>query len=215
MPYIHVGNFIWKIFGCKVDCFIHVKEYLRYLVNEFFTDGLYDLFKYILAVIVGLLPFKKMYSRMTSLFKKNHSGRVHLTQFTSNNCDRVMTIWELHRLHSYFKKRVADFKQPILNKLTELIPLSLYKAILNHRRHPAMRFYFKNNRTGGVISILFVMLIWGSAFTVTKLAVNEVPPLLFALLRNIVACLVLLPFYLVRRKKMKPPLAQLPYKKIF
>lgn len=78
-----------------------------------------------------------------------------------------------------------------------------------------MRFYFKNTRTGGLISILFVMLIWGSAFTVTKLAVNEVPPLLFAFLRNVVACLVLLPFYLIRRKKMKPQLAQLPYKKIF
>lgn len=59
------------------------------------------------------------------------------------------------------------------------------------------------------------MLIWGSAFTVTKLAVNEVPPLLLAFLRNLVACLVLLPFYVARRKKMKDQLAQLPYKKIF
>lgn len=78
-----------------------------------------------------------------------------------------------------------------------------------------MLFYFKNTRTGALISILFVMLIWGSAFTVTKLAVNEVPPLLFAFLRNGVACLVLLPFYISRRKKIKDQLAQLPYKKIF
>jgi drug/metabolite transporter (DMT)-like permease len=59
------------------------------------------------------------------------------------------------------------------------------------------------------------MLIWGSAFTVTKLAVDEVPPLLFAFLRNLVACLVLLPFYIIRKKKIQQQGNPLPLLKIF
>lgn len=66
-------------------------------------------------------------------------------------------------------------------------------------------------RTKGFISIVFVMLIWGSSFTVTKTVVQEVSPYLFATLRHIVACAVLLPFYLRQRKKVPQPL---PYKKL-
>jgi drug/metabolite transporter (DMT)-like permease len=66
-------------------------------------------------------------------------------------------------------------------------------------------------RTKGFISIIFVMLIWGSSFTVTKTVVQEVSPYLFATLRHIVASAVLLPFYLRQRKKVKQ---QLPYKKL-
>lgn len=71
-----------------------------------------------------------------------------------------------------------------------------------------------NQRTRGLLSILFVMLIWGSAFTVTKIAVGEMAPLLFAFLRNVCASLILLPLYFVRRKKITdaPPL---PKGKIF
>lgn len=69
----------------------------------------------------------------------------------------------------------------------------------------------RNERTQGLISIIFVMLIWGSSFTITKIVVTEVPPFIFAGLRNIISCLALLPFYIIRRRKMKDPL---PYKKL-
>lgn len=67
------------------------------------------------------------------------------------------------------------------------------------------------DRTKGIISIVFVMLIWGSSFAVTKTVVQEVSPYLFATLRHIVACALLLPFYLHQRKKVKQ---QLPYKRL-
>jgi drug/metabolite transporter (DMT)-like permease len=68
-----------------------------------------------------------------------------------------------------------------------------------------------HEHTKGLISIIFVMLIWGSSFTVTKLVVTEVPPFVFAGIRNLIACAALLPFYLVRRRKVKQPL---PYGKL-
>ncbi|RYG23041.1 MAG: DMT family transporter, partial [Chitinophagaceae bacterium] len=55
-------------------------------------------------------------------------------------------------------------------------------------------------RKRALISILVVMLIWGSAFTVTKIAVREIPPLLLAFLRNFFASLILLPLYFARKK---------------
>ncbi|MGF6849112.1 drug/metabolite transporter (DMT)-like permease [Chitinophaga sp. W3I9] len=67
------------------------------------------------------------------------------------------------------------------------------------------------DRTKGIISIVFVMLIWGSSFAVTKTVVQEVSPYLFATLRHIVACALLLPFYFHQRKKVKQ---QLPYKRL-
>lgn len=66
-------------------------------------------------------------------------------------------------------------------------------------------------RVKGIITIVFVMLIWGCSFTVTKIVVTEMPPLLSSTLRNIIACLVLLPFYLAKRKKVQQPL---PYLKL-
>lgn len=78
-----------------------------------------------------------------------------------------------------------------------------------------MAFPLKDNKTNGLISILFVMLIWGSAFTVTKLAVELMPPFFFAFLRNILASLILLPLYLMKRKKEKQSKAPpLPYLRI-
>lgn len=68
-----------------------------------------------------------------------------------------------------------------------------------------------NQRIKGLISIIFVMLIWGSSFTVTKIVVTEVPPVIFAVIRNIIGCLALLPFYLIQRTKVKQPL---PYGKL-
>jgi len=50
----------------------------------------------------------------------------------------------------------------------------------------------RNNRTSALASILFFVVIWGSGSTVTKLGVQEMPPSLFALLRNPVTSLLLL-----------------------
>jgi drug/metabolite transporter (DMT)-like permease len=77
-----------------------------------------------------------------------------------------------------------------------------------------MKMHSLNARTRGLLSILFVMLIWGSAFTITKLAVREIAPLLFAFLRNACASLILLPLYFARRRKMADALP-LPKGKIF
>ncbi len=68
-----------------------------------------------------------------------------------------------------------------------------------------------NKNTRGIILIVFVMFIWGSSFTVTKLVVTAAPPLVAAAIRNIIACMALLPFYLLKRKKVQQPL---PYKKL-
>ena len=67
------------------------------------------------------------------------------------------------------------------------------------------------DRSKGFISIIFVMLIWGSSFSVTKTVVGEVSPFIFATLRHIIASAILLPFYLYRRRKVKQ---QLPYGKL-
>lgn len=63
-----------------------------------------------------------------------------------------------------------------------------------------------SKHTQGLLSIIFVMMIWGSSFTVTKIVVSEVPPHIFAGIRNLMACTALLPFYIIRRRKVKGPL---------
>lgn len=60
--------------------------------------------------------------------------------------------------------------------------------------------------TRGLLSIFVVLLIWGSSFSVTKFVVSELPPLTAATIRNTIACVALLPFYIVRRRKMRAPL---------
>ena len=78
-------------------------------------------------------------------------------------------------------------------------------------RKYAMGKIILTDRTKGFISIIIVMLIWGSSFSITKTVVMEVRPFVFASLRHLMACAVLLPFYLRRRQKIKQ---QLPYKKL-
>lgn len=48
-------------------------------------------------------------------------------------------------------------------------------------------------RTFALLSLVLVMLVWGSAFAVTKASVVQVPPICFALLRFGIASLVLVP----------------------
>jgi drug/metabolite transporter (DMT)-like permease len=57
------------------------------------------------------------------------------------------------------------------------------------------------------------MLIWGSAFSVTKVAVDNISPFVVAFLRNLIASLILLPLYLWKRKTKKQT-QPLPYGKI-
>lgn len=49
-----------------------------------------------------------------------------------------------------------------------------------------------NQSTKGLLSILFVMIVWGSASSVTKIAVTEVPPYTLAFLRFFTALITLL-----------------------
>jgi len=74
-----------------------------------------------------------------------------------------------------------------------------------------MRFSLSDPSARGVASILLVMLIWGSAFTATKIAVEEVSPFMLAFLRNGIASVCLLPFFLVRARQAARPL---PYVKM-
>ncbi len=58
-----------------------------------------------------------------------------------------------------------------------------------------------SKRTRAVISLIFVMFVWGSSFSVTKMAVAALPPVYFAFLRFSVASIVLIPFLLSKSKK--------------
>jgi drug/metabolite transporter (DMT)-like permease len=55
-----------------------------------------------------------------------------------------------------------------------------------------------NRRAVSVLLLVLTMLIWGGTYVVTKAGLDEVPPMLFALLRFGVASLVLVPFALWR-----------------
>jgi len=61
-----------------------------------------------------------------------------------------------------------------------------------------------SGRTTAILSLIAVMGIWGSAFSVTKVAIEEVPPVLIAFLRFALAALVMLPIALLRRAR--PPM---------
>lgn len=56
-----------------------------------------------------------------------------------------------------------------------------------------------SRRTTAMLSLIFVMGIWGSAFSVTKAAITEVPPVLIAFLRFALAAAILLPLTRFRR----------------
>ncbi|GAA0550134.1 DMT family transporter [Chitinophaga japonensis] len=74
-----------------------------------------------------------------------------------------------------------------------------------------MNISLKDPGTQGLANILLVMLIWGSAFTATKIAVEEVTPFMLAFLRNGIASVCLLPFFLVKIRQATRPL---PYVKM-
>lgn len=62
----------------------------------------------------------------------------------------------------------------------------------------------------GIVSLVFVMIVWGSSFTVTKVAVTGMPPIFFAFLRFSLASLIMLVVFFIRKR---PPAdwKQLPH----
>ncbi|WP_129713987.1 DMT family transporter [Pedobacter sp. SYP-B3415] len=58
----------------------------------------------------------------------------------------------------------------------------------------------KKSEVTGTLSLIFLVIIWGSTFVVTKTIVNDVPPVTFAFLRFLVACLCMLPVFLLKLK---------------
>jgi drug/metabolite transporter (DMT)-like permease len=63
-----------------------------------------------------------------------------------------------------------------------------------------------SRRSTAMLSLLLVMGIWGSAFSVTKAATVEMPPVLIAFLRFALAAAILLPLALLRPRQ-SPPMA--------
>jgi drug/metabolite transporter (DMT)-like permease len=51
-----------------------------------------------------------------------------------------------------------------------------------------------NKRLSAIILLVVAMIIWGSAYAVTKASLAEIPPVLFALLRYIIASILLAAF---------------------
>lgn len=70
-----------------------------------------------------------------------------------------------------------------------------------------------SKRVLSIISLVFVMFVWGSSFSVTKVAVRELPPIYFAFLRFAVAALLMIVLLIVNRKKLdfKAPLKSVAY----
>ncbi|HRA41901.1 MAG TPA: DMT family transporter [Pyrinomonadaceae bacterium] len=62
-----------------------------------------------------------------------------------------------------------------------------------------------NKRLSAIILLIVAMIIWGSAFAVTKAALEEVPPVLFALLRYVTASILLIVFVILSGKLAKIP----------
>jgi drug/metabolite transporter (DMT)-like permease len=62
-----------------------------------------------------------------------------------------------------------------------------------------------SSKKRAVLGLLFVMLAWGSSFTVTKMAVEELPPVYFAFIRFGIASVIMLLACFFNRKSIVPP----------
>jgi drug/metabolite transporter (DMT)-like permease len=62
-----------------------------------------------------------------------------------------------------------------------------------------------SRRTYALASLIFVMVVWGSTYVVTKAAVREIPPLTLAALRYLIAAGVLVSIAVARRGLMRLP----------
>jgi drug/metabolite transporter (DMT)-like permease len=69
----------------------------------------------------------------------------------------------------------------------------------------------ENNKTRGIVILIFIMLVWGSSYSITKSVVATLPPMCFAFIRFLIATLCLLPIYLQHRRKQKDRLITSDY----
>lgn len=60
------------------------------------------------------------------------------------------------------------------------------------------------------LALIIAHLIWGANFVVAKIVLEEFPPMTLAFLRFSIACLLLVPFFLAERKKIKIQIIDLP-----
>ncbi len=63
----------------------------------------------------------------------------------------------------------------------------------------------------GILALILAHTIWGINFIVAKVTLQEIPPYSLSFLRFFLALILLLPFILIERKKMKFDLKDLPY----
>ncbi|MFC2084959.1 DMT family transporter [Bacteroidota bacterium] len=59
---------------------------------------------------------------------------------------------------------------------------------------------YRNTRIIPILQALFVTLLWSSSFIIIKIGLDEIPPILFAGLRYIIAFLFLLPLLLKKSR---------------
>jgi drug/metabolite transporter (DMT)-like permease len=62
-----------------------------------------------------------------------------------------------------------------------------------------------SRRTYALVSLILIMIVWGSTYVVTKAAVREIPPLTLAVLRYLIATAVLVPIAMARGGLMRLP----------
>ena len=62
-----------------------------------------------------------------------------------------------------------------------------------------------NKKFTAEILLLFVAFIWGATFVIVQNAIDILPPLLFNAIRFMIAGIIILIIYLIRRKKNKIP----------
>jgi drug/metabolite transporter (DMT)-like permease len=63
---------------------------------------------------------------------------------------------------------------------------------------------FRGRLTSASAALVLVAFLWGGGFTASKAAVADVPPLASALMRYVLASIVLVPFYLRERRAIPP-----------
>jgi len=69
-----------------------------------------------------------------------------------------------------------------------------------------------NKKLVGLSSIIFVMIVWGSSYPVTKVIINDVPPLTLAFLRCSLGAITLLAlFFISKDKPVKAYLTDVPW----
>lgn len=70
-----------------------------------------------------------------------------------------------------------------------------------------------NKRGGltGILILIFIMLVWGSSYTITKSIVTVMPPVTLAFVRFVIATLCILPIYLSHIRKTESRVAKKDY----